>query len=129
MNIFSFAYPVIHLPQGDAVIAPECMGYRSMIAITILAFVYGLYLRLPPKKVLKLVGVALPIAILFNTIRILVCIAVGYYYYEFAFGGLHDIFGYVTFLAATLIVAKVGETWKPPQVVATDGETTQEEKK
>lgn len=87
----------IHLPWGTINIVPECMGYRSAIALTGCAFVYGLDRGIGRKNIAKLLTISLALSIIFNALRIGIIVAVSYFNWEAAFGSWHNAYGFLTF--------------------------------
>lgn len=88
-------------------ITPECMGYRSMIAMSILAAFCAFANRLSFARAIALLAVAVAIAIVGNVVRILSILAVSAVAPDFAFGLWHDLCGYVVFVFAALAMASV----------------------
>lgn len=93
------------------VIAPECMGYRSLTALVILGVALAIYNRMNFRRSLMLVGVASLLAIVGNLVRIGTILLVALFDADLAFGPVHDVAGYVTMLLATLALASVTDSF------------------
>lgn len=88
-------------------ITPECMGYRSIIAMSLLAAFCAFANRLSFARATALLAVAVAIAIVGNVARLLLILAVAALAPDFGFGVWHDLCGYVVFVFAVLAMASV----------------------
>lgn len=88
-------------------ITPECMGYRSIIAMSLLAAFCAFANRLSFARSTALLAVAVAIAIVGNVVRLLLILAVAALAPDFGFGVWHDLCGYVVFVFAVLAMASV----------------------
>lgn len=88
-------------------ITPECMGYRSIIAMSLLAAFCAFANRLSFARATALLAVAVAIAAVGNIVRLLLILAVAALAPDFGFGPWHDLCGYVVFVFAVLAMASV----------------------
>lgn len=88
-------------------ITPECMGYRSIIAMSLLAAFCAFANRLSFARATALLAVAVAIAIVGNVVRLLLILAVAALAPDFGFGVWHNLCGYVVFVFAVLAMASV----------------------
>lgn len=88
-------------------ITPECMGYRSIIAMSLLAAFCAFANRLSFARATALLAVAVAIAAVGNVVRLLLILAVAALAPDFGFGVWHDLCGYVVFVFAVLAMASV----------------------
>lgn len=88
-------------------ITPECMGYRSIIAMSLLAAFCAFANRLSFARATALLAVAVAIAIVGNVVRLLLILAVAALAPDYGFGVWHDLCGYVVFVFAVLAMASV----------------------
>lgn len=88
-------------------ITPECMGYRSIIAMSLLAAFCAYANRLTFARSTALLAVAVAIAMVGNVVRLLLILAVAALAPDFGFGVWHDLCGYVVFVFAVLAMASV----------------------
>ena len=86
-------------------ITPECMGYRSIIAMSLLAAFCAFANRLSFARSTALLAVAVAIAMVGNVVRLLLILAVAALAPDFGFGVWHDLCGYVVFVFAVLAMA------------------------
>ena len=86
-------------------ITPECMGYRSIIAMSLLAAFCAYANRLTFARATALFAVAVAISIVGNVVRMLLILTVAAFAPDFGFGLWHDLCGYVVFVVAVLAMA------------------------
>jgi exosortase len=96
---------LIHLPERTLQVVQACSGLRSMISLLTLSTVFA-YLTLKSnllRSILFLSGI--PTAIVVNIIRVLLLIAVQYFFdYDLTGGALHTVFGMLIFVLALLLI-------------------------
>ena len=90
-------------------ITPECMGYRSMIAMSLLAAFCAFANRLSLARSVALLVIALAIAACGNVARILTILAVSAFAPDFGFGPWHDLAGYLVFIVAAVAMFSVAD--------------------
>jgi exosortase len=96
----------IILPNTSLVIGNPCSGLRSLIALLAMASVFAHYLNVGRLRKTLFVILGLPVALVTNSLRIiLLCIAVYLYGSNAPVELLHDISGYAAFIAATIIMS------------------------
>ena len=83
-------------------ITPECMGYRSIIAMSLLAAFCAFANRLSFARATVLLAVAVAIAAVGNVVRLLLILAVAALAPDFGFGVWHDLAGYLVFIVAAV---------------------------
>lgn len=105
------------------VIAPECMGYRSIIAMSLLAAFCAYANRLTFARVTALLAVAVAISIVGNVARLLLILTVAAFAPDFGFGLWHDCCGYVVFVVAVLAMASVASKLALSEQHLIDGKT------
>jgi exosortase len=117
---------VIQLPGRQLFVTEACSGLRSLTALLALGvLVGGLWLRSVPARAL-LVGLAIPVAIAVNAVRVFMT---GFLVYfvdpELGEGFMHLTEGWLLFLVAFLILgaaawvaASLEERWQPRSVHA-----------
>jgi exosortase A len=97
---------VLHLADRTLQVVQACSGLRSMLSLIALGAAFG-YLTLKSnllRIILLLSGV--PAAIVVNIIRVLLMVAVLYYFrYDLTAGSLHTVFGVFIFLLSLAIIA------------------------
>ena len=88
-------------------VVPECMGYRSVIAMSLLVALCAVRNRLTLLRSVALLFVAAAIALCGNAFRMLAILAVSTVAPDFGFGLWHDICGYAFFMLAVAAMAAV----------------------
>lgn len=86
------------------VIHPQCMGYRSLIALFLLAMVCSLRLKKWSER-FKLVALSVPIAVIGNILRIAILLGVCLLLSGTALSMVHDVLGYVIFVVEVNVMA------------------------
>lgn len=104
-------------------IAPECMGYRSLIALTVLAAFCAYANRLTFTRATVLLAGAVAISIVGNVTRMLLILTVAAFAPDFGFGLWHDLCGYVVFVFAVLAMASVASKLALSEQHLIDGKT------
>lgn len=94
---------------GHVEIVTECLGYRSALALAVLAIVYALVLRVPHSRILGLVGIAVALAVGGNIVRIGSILLFALAHADFALGLWHDLSGYVVFAGEVYVLAGATE--------------------
>ena len=97
---------------GYVFLRTSCLGYRSMIALLVVAIVYAVALRVPFARWPRVVMLAIATAIVGNILRIASVFGIALLHWGFAFGLWHDISGYIVFMAELAIVARYCERRK-----------------
>lgn len=99
----------IHLQDTVFTIGLPCSGINMLVALLALAAVYTYLLEGSLFKRVLLFSTSLPIAILFNILRISFIVVIAYYFnVESATGLLHDLSSPLFFLLAFLFLALLG---------------------
>lgn len=94
----------ITIPSGIFHVAHGCSGIRYLIVALYLGAFYGAYTHSGPKRTVLLVAVAGFLALLSNWIRVAWIIAAGHYTnMESSLIEDHEMFGWIVFIAVTLI--------------------------
>lgn len=91
------------------VLAPECMGYRSLSVLFIFAVAMALCKRFNFRRSLMLVGSACLLAIVGNLTRISLILMTAKINGDFAFGPVHDYAGIACTTIATIFLAYVAD--------------------
>ncbi len=94
------------------VIAPECMGYRSLTALLVLAVFFAVYRRLSFKHSILLFAASGALAVLCNLLRIGSILLLALIAPDFAFGAWHDMAGYLFMLLGVFAMAGFGDWLK-----------------
>lgn len=90
-------------------ITPECMGYRSLIALIALAVLVALVNRMALSHGVALVVAAAAISAACNALRIASILAVALVAPDFAYGLWHDLAGYLVFVVAMMTLFSVAD--------------------
>jgi len=104
---------IIYLPDHALEVADACSGLRSLVSLLAVAALWG-HLTLPRGfRQFLLIGGAVPIAIMVNSMRVFV-VAVGVYTIsdKFAEGFLHELAGIMVFIGAMVITLLWGALLK-----------------
>jgi exosortase len=95
----------LFVPGHELFVANACSGLTSVVTLLPLAVVVAYLLGRGVWRRLLLVGSIVPIAILGNTLRVVVTVVlVSWYGMEYAEGLLHDSFGLATFMSGTVVL-------------------------
>lgn len=89
-------------------VAPACSGIRSLTALFALTTIYGFVMFRTFWKRLLMMGIAFPLALLGNVIRIVGVILTTEFFGSEAGMKFHDGAGFVTFLIAIVVVMGLG---------------------
>lgn len=98
--------------DGVIRVLPQCMGYRSWIALSAISVLCGFFHLCRWRDVAKLVMLSVLIAVTGNLLRIAVIMSICAVSYRLAFEVVHETIGYVIFLAEVLVVAEIVERMK-----------------
>lgn len=98
--------------DGVIYVLPQCMGYRSLIALTMLSALCGFFHLSRWRDVAKLVMLSVLIAVTGNLLRIAAIMCVCAVSYDLAFSVIHETIGYVIFVVEVLVVAEIAERMK-----------------
>ncbi|MCD4690352.1 EpsI family protein, partial [bacterium] len=91
----------IHIPAGSLRVADPCSGLRSLIALAALGALFAYFTNGKVWKRIVLFLVAIPLAVLANTIRIAVlCAVANVWGIDTALGFFHDFSGFFLFFIA-----------------------------
>lgn len=115
----------IAFPWFERIVAitPECMGYRSIIAMSLLAAFCAYANRLTFTRATVLLAGAVAISIVGNVSRMLLILTVAAFAPDFGFGLWHDLCGYVVFVVAVLAMASVASKLALSEQHLIDGKT------
>lgn len=102
MNGFSFPFA-----GRIVVIAPECMGYRSLAAMALLAVVLVIWQRPGLFKSLVLLACSSVLAVLGNMCRIGFLLLVMKFLPEDWYAPIHDVAGFVAILVESVILGNI----------------------
>lgn len=100
-----------------------CSGIRSVVALTLVAFVYGYFTHKEWWKRLTIFALAVPVAMVANAARIFSILLVAKISPSFAKGDYHDYSGFVTFGVAVVVLMLIsyvlnnGLKWKRAKTV------------
>jgi exosortase len=95
-------------------IAPACSGIRSLISLLALTTVYGFMVYRTAWRRLLMIGLAIPLAVLGNVLRITFVIVTAEAFGQEAGGWVEQKFGFVTFAVAIGCIALVGHWLHEP---------------
>lgn len=98
--------------DGVIYVLPQCMGYRSLIALTMLSALCGFFRLSRWRDVAKLVMLSVLIAVAGNLLRIAAIMCVCAVSYDLAFSVVHEMIGYVIFVVEVLVMAEIAERMK-----------------
>jgi exosortase len=108
---------LLMLPRVTLEVADACSGLRSLVSLVSVAAVCGAFLSMSPGRVTLLLAAAVPIAIVGNGLRVaatgLLSTVMGQ---AAARGFVHDLTGYVAFIAMCAAVAAVLMASRPRPV-------------
>jgi exosortase len=93
-------------------VAPACSGIRSLTALFALTTIYGFVMFRTLWKRLLMMGIAFPLALLGNVIRIVGVILTAEVFGSEAGMKFHDGAGFVTFLIAIVVVMGLGRVMR-----------------
>ncbi len=102
-------------------VAPACSGIRSLIALLALTTIYGFTSFQSTWKRLLMMGIALPLAVVGNVVRITGVILTAEAFGQSAGMRLHDWAGFVTFAVAIGCVLALGYWLREDPGIAPDG--------
>lgn len=83
------------------------MGYRSLIALTVLAAVGAIAHKMTFSHSIALIAAAAAISVGCNAMRIASILAVALFAPDFAYGFWHDLAGYLSFIVAMTILFRI----------------------
>ncbi|MCP5516067.1 MAG: exosortase/archaeosortase family protein [Verrucomicrobiales bacterium] len=96
-------------------VVAACSGMRSVITLLALTIVYGWITFTPLWKRLLVVGLALPLALLGNVMRLTVIVVMAQAFGQEAGNFVHDWFGFVTFALSLGVLMLVGHWLRDPE--------------
>lgn len=96
-------------------VAAACSGIRSLVALLALTTIYGFVTFQSPWKRLLMVGVAAPLAVIGNTVRLTAVIVVAEAFGQKAGLFIETKFGFVTFAIAIVCVLLLGHWLREPK--------------
>jgi exosortase D (VPLPA-CTERM-specific) len=100
---------IIMFPDLTLEVADACSGIRSLISLLALAVAYAFFLRISPLRRLLLICAAVPIAIITNSIRVIVTgILAQHWGAKAAEGFFHEFAGLVVFALAMALLVSLG---------------------
>ena len=91
----------------EFVLWPECLGFRSIVAMTGAALIIACMRRFDFRRACALLASAALLAVVQNAVRIGLSVACSFVSYKFATTWLHDYCGYVTFFVASLVLGHI----------------------
>ena len=101
----------LHLPNITLEVADVCSGISSIFALFVLGVIYAYLLPIPTLLKITLVAGTVPLAVLANLVRIIVTVALTYYWGPVVLGYFfHTFQGTLNFLACVLLLIVLGET-------------------
>jgi exosortase len=104
MNLWMSGNNINMEGAGDFNVDEGCSGIRSVVALTLIAFVYGYYRHRELWKRLLVFASSIPVAVVANSLRIFSILIVAQFNPTFAKGAYHDYSGFVTFGVALSIL-------------------------
>lgn len=97
---------------GVILVLPQCMGYRSLVALAAISVLCGFLHLSRWRDVAKLVMLSVLIAVTGNLLRIAVIMCMCAVSYELAFEVVHETIGYAIFVVEVLVLAAIAERMK-----------------
>jgi exosortase len=111
MSVFREGFN-ISIPSGSLLVGNPCSGLRSLISFLALGSILSYIIDLKLYKKITLVFLTIPIALLFNILRVLILILISYFYGVSAASPetlLHSFSGVFTFALGFLILLYIGK--------------------
>ncbi len=100
---------MLHLASTSLGVADACSGIRSLWIMLATAAAFGYFLRCGPLRTLLLSALAVPLAVVFNIIRVVAtALLVVKFGPQYAMGSRHEMTGAVVFLLGVLSLVAVG---------------------
>ncbi len=100
---------MLHLAATSLGVADACSGIRSLWIMLATAAAFGYFLRCGPWRTLILSLLAIPLAVLFNIIRVVAtALLVTKFGPQYAMGSRHEMTGAVVFLLGVITLVAVG---------------------